>query len=285
MQLIARLTLTLFLIASAAEAQVFRFTAIPDQNTARLTERFGKVADYLSETLGVKVEYIPVKSYSASVAAFKNNEVQLAWFGGLSGVQARRAVKGSMAIAQGKEDPDFHTFFIANASTGLKPSESFPKEIAGKTFTFGSKGSTSGRLMPEFFIREHLKKSPDEVFSRVGYSGDHSKTLALVQSGAYQVGALNYKVWATEKAEGRVDPIKVSIIWKTPGYPDYNWSIRGDVDGAFGEGFLKKVQKALIGMKDEALLKSFPRSSFIEATNEMYQPILDTAIGVGIIEN
>ena len=138
---------TLLLVASLLTASAwgadFTFTAIPDQDTTRLQERFGKIADYLSEELGITVKYIPVKSYSASVQAFKNNEVQ-SWFGGLSGVQARLAVPNSVAIAQGAEDPDFISYFIANTSTGLAFSEKFPKAIADKTFTFGSKGSTSG---------------------------------------------------------------------------------------------------------------------------------------------
>ena len=92
----------LIMTSIASHADTFRFTAIPDQNTARLSERFDKVAAYLAQELSIEVEYVPVKSYSASVAAFKNNRVQLAWFGGLSGVQARRAVRGSQAIAQDK---------------------------------------------------------------------------------------------------------------------------------------------------------------------------------------
>ena len=261
----------------------FTFTAIPDQDTTRLQERFGKIADYLSQELGVKVAYIPVKSYSASVQAFKNNEVQLAWFGGLSGVQARMSVPGSVAIAQGKEDTEFISYFIAHASTGLTLSEDFPKDIAGKTFTFGSKGSTSGRLMPEYFIRQHFGKEPQEVFKRVGFSGDHSKTLALVQSGSYEVGALNFKVWEKEVEEGNVDQEKVKIIWKTPPYPDYNWTIRGDVEQTYGEGFIKKVQQALLDIDDPAILDAFPRTSFIPADNSMYKPILETAIEIGII--
>ncbi len=259
------------------------FTAIPDQDSARLKERFGKIADYLSESLGIAVKYIPVKSYSASVQAFKNNEVQLAWFGGLSGVQARMGVPGSVAIAQGAQDPYFISYFIANTSTGLVFSEDLPMGIAGKNFTFGSKGSTSGRLMPEFFIRHAFEKSPDDVFKRVGFSGDHSKTLALVQSGSYEVGAMNFKVWQKEVEAGKVDPTKVQVIWRTPPYPDYNWTIRGDVEKTYGEGFIKKVQDALIGIKNPALLDAFPRSGFIAADNSMYQPILDIAIDVGII--
>ena len=281
---------TLLLVASlftvSAWSADFTFTAIPDQDTTRLQERFGKIADYLSEKLGITVQYIPVKSYSASVQAFKNNEVQLAWFGGLSGVQARLAVPNSVAIAQGAEDPDFISYFIANTSTGLSFSEKFPKAIADKTFTFGSKGSTSGRLMPEHFIRQAFEgKAPRDVFKRVGFSGDHSKTLALVQAGSYEVGAMNFKVWLKEVEAGKVDPTKVQVIWRTPGYPDYNWTIRGSVDETYGEGFTKKVQQALLDITDPAILNAFPRAKFIPADNSMYQPILDTAIEVGIIRN
>ena len=272
------------LATSVVAADPFVFTAIPDQDEARLRERFDKVATYLSETLGVETRYVPVKSYAAAVTAFRNDQVQLAWFGGLSGVRARLLVDGSEAIAQGVEDPDFQTYFIAHASTGLKPSEAFPAAIAGKVFTFGSKGSTSGRLMPEYHIRKHFEKTPDEVFEKVGFSGNHSKTIALVQSGAYQVGAVNFKVWERELDEGKVDPARVSVIWKTPPYPDYQWSIRGDVDARWGEGFKDKVKAALLNMKDPDLLASFPRSGFIGASNADFQPILDTAREIKLID-
>ena len=277
-------TLALTLLATVAWSKTFVFTAIPDEDETRLRERFQAVADYLAGQLGVDVKFIPVKSYAASVSAFRNNQVQMAWFGGLSGVQARLAVPGSKALAQGVEDAGFVTYFIAHDSTGLKPSEAFPDGIAGKTFTFGSKGSTSGRLMPEYYIRQHFGKAPEEVFSRVGFSGNHSKTLALVASGAYQVGALNYKVWENEQAAGKIDMSHVQIIWKTPPYPDYQWFIRGDVDTQFGEGFTEKVRQALLNMKDKALLDAFPRSGFIPASNEDYEPILKVAQEIGLID-
>lgn len=273
-----------FGFGSAVAAETFVFTAIPDQDESRLKERFGKIADYLSKELNTTVKYVPVKSYAAAVTAFKNNQVQLAWFGGLSGVRARASVPGSVAIAQGYEDQFFETYFIANEKAGLSMSKEFPKEIAGKTFTFGSKGSTSGRLMPEFHIRRNFGKTPDKIFERVGFSGDHSRTIALVQSGAYQVGAVNYKVWKKELEAGKIDPKKVSIIWRTPPYPDYQWSIRGDVDKKFGAGFKEKVTGALLGMKDPALLESFPRSKFIPATNDDYKMIVDTGKEIGLID-
>ncbi len=276
--------LALLLMGGAAVAKPFVFTAIPDEDQTRLRQRFDKVARYLAGELGIEVKFIPVKSYAAAIAAFKNDQVQMAWFGGLSGVRARLAVKGAKAIVQGYEDQFFVTYFIANTSTGLKESRSFPKRIAGKTFTFGSKGSTSGRLMPEFHIRKQLGKSPDDVFRRVGFSGDHSRTIALVQAGTYQVGVVNYKVWENETRAGRIDPAKVRIIWRTPTYPDYQWSVRGDVDRVWGAGFTERVKSALLNMKDRELLDAFPRRSFVPAGNGDYQPIVDTAKSIGLID-
>jgi len=273
----------------AEEKPTFVFTAIPDADESRLQQRFNKVAVYLSEKLNVEVKYIPVKSYAAAVTAFRNDQVQLAWFGGLSGVRARALVPGSEAIAQGFEDQAFKSYIIAHHSTGLKEntnlSEAF-KSFNSKdmTFTFGSKGSTSGRLMPEFYLREEFKAAPADIFSRVGFSGDHSRTIAQVQSGAYQVGAVNFKVWDKELAAGKVDTAKVSIIWTTPTYPDYQWTIRNDVGQRFGADFKQLVRKTILEMNDPDLLASFPRQSFIPASNADYAPIEDTARAIGLID-
>jgi phosphonate transport system substrate-binding protein len=260
--------------AGVAHAQdTLYFSAIPDDDETRLSERFGAVADYLSQQLDVPVEFVPVKSYPAAVPAFRNDQVLLAWFGGLSGVQARLLVDGAQAIAQGDEDQSFVTYFIANTETGLTESDTFPEEARGMSFTFGAKTSTSGRLMPEYQIREQTGEAPEEFFSRVGFSGDHAQTLRLVASGAWQIGALNFTVYDQAVTEGAPEIETAKIIWKTPAYPDYNWTIRGDVDARWGEGFTDKVQAALIGMDDPELLAAFPRNAFIAATNDDYAPI------------
>jgi phosphonate transport system substrate-binding protein len=278
------LTIGILCYATMAWAKPFVFTAIPDDNEARLRERFDKVAAYLSKQLKADVKYVPVKTYAASVAAFKNNQVQMAWFGGLSGLQARAAVPGSRAVAQGEEDRQFTTYFIANARTGLKESAELPRSVAGKTFTFGAKDSTSGRLMPEYFIRQAFKKPPEEVFSRVGFSGDHSKTIALVQSGAYDLGAVNYTVWNLDVKQGKVDASKVLVIWKTPTYQDYQFTVRGDVDKEYGAGFSARLTQALLDLKDPDLLASFPRKALLPAKNEDYENLRAVAKSIGLLD-
>lgn len=271
--------------AQAADHPPFVFTGIPDQDERRLVERFGKVASYLEAKLGVPVRYIPVKNYPAAVTAFTNGQVQLAWFGGFTGVQARRAASGARAIAQGAEDATFKTYLIANIRTGLVPSKEFPKAIAGKTFTFGARTSTSGRLMPEHFIRQAFPgQTPDQVFSRVGYSGDHSRTIQLVQSGAFEVGAVDYTVWDLETKAGKVDASAVSVIWESPTYPDYQWTVRGDVDTVYGAGFTERLTAALVAIEDPAILEPFGRSKFVPVTDAAYDPLIAVAKSTGLLD-
>lgn len=276
--------LLVVLLASGLFSQTFTFSAIPDQDETKLQERFSKLAHYLSKELNVDAKFIPIKSYSASIAAFRNKQVQLAWFGGFSGVKARQIVPNSIAIAQGIQDREFRSYIIVNAKTGLEYSKEFPKAIQNKTFTFGSKGSTSGRLMPEYYIREHLKKAPSDIFAKVGYSGNHTKTISLVQSGAYEVGAVNYKVWDSALKAGKIDTSKVKIIWQTPTFPDYQFTAHGDLDATYGEGFTKKLKLTLLNLKDKEILDSFDRSGFIEAKNSDFDPILSVGKQTGLLD-
>ncbi|MDR5906569.1 putative selenate ABC transporter substrate-binding protein [Franzmannia qiaohouensis] len=285
-RLLPALALVTLITPSLAAAQTLVFTAIPDEDETRLQQRFQAVADYFAETLEVEVRFIPVTSYAASVTAFRNNQVQLAWFGGFTGVQARQLVPGSRAIAQGVEDPEYKSYVIANHSTGLSPDDgdTAPEGLRDLTFSFGSQSSTSGRLMPEYFLREHLGASPDELFTRVGFSGNHSRTISVVQSGAYQAGVVSYKAWENELEAGNIDLDRVQVIWETPPYPDYQWTVRGDVDERFGEGFTERLQQALLDMDDPDLLASFPRAGFIPAVNDDYQEILEVAQSLGLLD-
>lgn len=265
---------------SYGENATFYFTAIPNQDEGELQKRFGKLATYLADKLKRPVTYVPLNSYEAAVEAFTTGRVQLAWFGAYSGVQARHAVPGSEAIAQGAEDVNFKSYFIAHVSAGLKPSTNFPYEIRGKSFLFGARLSTSGRLVPEFWVRHYLGEAPEDAFARVSFSGDHSSTLDLVQAGVAQVGVLNYTVYEAAKKAGTVDPAKVSVIWETPPFPDNAFIIRGDVTAKFGEGFKQTVKQAILDLDDKDILKSFARSNFIPATNEQYEFIEDLAADI-----
>jgi phosphonate transport system substrate-binding protein len=267
---------------SFAQNPVFYFTAIPDRDETALVKRFGGLAAYLEKKLGLRVLYVPTDSYEAAVKAFVSGQVQLGWFGAYSGLKARRAVPGSEVIAQGDKDQLYKTYFIAHVSSGVMPSKDFPYGIQGKTIVFGSPISTSGRLIPEYWIRRQFEKTPKEVFSRVSYSGDHESTLDLVEAGVAEIGAMDYTVFEAARKAGKADPRKVTVIWETPTFPDTAFIIRGGINRIFGEGFNQKVKEIIVGLDDREVLAAFGRPRFVPASNEQYEFIEALA---GILEN
>lgn len=267
-----------------APKPTLRYAAIPDQNSTELAQRFAPLTAHLAQLLGVPVEYVPARDYQACVEMFRNGDVDLAWFGGLTGVQARAAVPGARAIAQGREDPAYYSYFIANASTGLQESAEFPQAIGGLAFTFGSESSTSGCLMPEYFIRQATGKAPADFFAQpFGFSGSHDKTCELVAAGRFQAGVVNYKVYERRVKEGTTDPAVVRVIWRTPTYADYNFTAHPRLETVFGAGFTQKLQDALTGITDPALLSALPRDALIPARDEEFAGIAEVARELGMV--
>ena len=261
------------------------FSAIPDDNKTELKARYQKLADHLSKELGVPVEYNPSANYSASVEAFKAGDIQLAWFGGVTGVQARIAVEGAQAIAQGKVDPQYKSYFIAHKRTGIQPSDDFPMGMKGKTFTFGSESSTSGRVMPEYFIRQMGGASPEEFFGHANrFSGSHDRTAEMVADGTVDCGAINYKTYDRLVKNGKIDGEVCVKVWTTPDYPDYNWTAHPVLNERYGDGFVDRLQAALIAIEDPELLKALDRpEGIIAAKNADFEPIADTMRELGMM--
>ena len=259
---------------------VLKVGAIPDQNPERLNRLYGALADELTERLNVRVRYLPVSNYPAAVSAFRTGGLDLVWFGGLTGVQARLQTPGAQVLAQRDIDARFRSVFIANTSSGLKPISSINEltGLRGKRFSFGSESSTSGRLMPQHFLAQAGVTPAQFSGGRAGFSGSHDATIALVQSGAYEVGALNEQVWTSALKEGRVNTDKVTVIWRTPEYVDYHWVVRPNLDQRFGPGFTSRLQKAILAIqpttpRQTTILELFAAKRFVPAQASQYKPI------------
>jgi phosphonate transport system substrate-binding protein len=289
--LVAVALLALAVPASAAyQEKTFTIGAIPDQDPEKLNRLYGKLADYLSKELKVKVVYKPVQDYAASVTAFKVGDLQMVWFGGLTGVQARLQVDGAQAILQRDIDAEFRSVFIVNKATGLKPLEKLEdlSKLKGLTFTFGSESSTSGRLMPQFFLGQAGLNTTQDFKGKVGFSGSHDATIKLVEAGSFDAGALNAQVWDARVKENKVDTKEVSEIFRSPTYYDYHWVIRPDVEKQLGTGFTKTVVAAFTKLSAEdkdqkEILDLFGAKKFITTENKNYAGIEKVGREIGLI--
>jgi phosphonate transport system substrate-binding protein len=268
---------------NATSVKPFVISAIPDQDPEKLQRLYGLLSTYLSKELGVPVEYKPVTDYTASVTAFKVGDLDMVWYGGLTGTQARLQVPGAQAIVQRDIDAEFHSVFIANTASGIQSLA----DLKGRTFTFGSESSTSGRLMPQYFMQQEGVQ-PSDFKGEAGFSGNHDKTIELVTAGTYDAGALNEQVWKQRLAEGKVDQTKVNVFYTSPAFFDYHWVIQPNLAERYGPDFVEKVQNAFFKLdpsvaEQKAILDLFGAQKFIATENDNYNQIEAVGRAVGQI--
>ncbi len=266
-----------------------RIGAIPDVAPEKLQAINSTMATYLSKSLGVKVEYVPVADYNAAVNLFRLGDLDLVWFGGLTGVQARLQTPGSTVLAQRDIDENFHSVFIANSSVKIPPVNTVGNLVflKGLRFTYGSEVSTSGRLMPAFFLDQAKLNDKDDFEGPVGFSGSHDKTIDLVQAGAYEAGVLNEQVWQRRVAAGTVDQDKVRVIFRTPGFKDYHWIAGPNTDTRFGAGFTEKIRTSILKADSDPdgakVLNLLGAKSFVPASPDIYKDIEKIGRKLGLI--
>jgi phosphonate transport system substrate-binding protein len=274
----------LMFAASHAGAQntpgVLRVSAIPDEAPTELQRKFKPLGDYLAKATGLKVEFTPVTDYAASVEGLINKKIDMVWFGGFTFVQANVRSKGQVTpLVQRAEDEKFRSVFITTSKDINKL-----EDLKGKTLSFGSESSTSGHLMPRSYLLA-AKVNPDTDLKRIAFSGAHDATVASVAGGKVDAGALNISVWDKLVAENKVDPKVVRVFYTTPGFYDYNWSVRSDMNPALK----KKLTDAFLALdkstpEGKEILELQRATKFIPTKAENYGAIEKAAQNAGLLK-
>jgi phosphonate transport system substrate-binding protein len=268
------------LVTFAADRPVLRVSAIPDEAPTELQRKFQPLGAYLDKTLGMEVKFIPVTDYAATVEGLAGKHLDLVWLGGFTFVQARRKTGNALPLVQREEDAAFHSKIIAGAG---KKIESLA-DLKGKTFAFGSVSSTSGHLMPRYFMLQ-AGIDPDKDLSRVAFSGAHDATAKWVEAGKVDAGALNESVWQKLVDEKKVDTSKVKVVFTTPAYFDYNWTVRGDLDPKL----IERIKQAFLALdpknpEHQTILGLQRTRRFIETKPENYRSIEEAAEKAGLFK-
>jgi phosphonate transport system substrate-binding protein len=263
------------------DAQELRASAIPDESPTELLRKFAPLGAYLEKAVGMKVSFVPVTDYAATVEGLAAGKLDLVWYGGFTFVQARRRTGNAIPIVQREEDARFHSKFIVPASSPARTLQ----DLKGASFAFGSVSSTSGHLMPRYHLLQN-GIDPEKDFGKVAYSGAHDVTAKWVEAGKVDAGALNESIWQRLLDEKKVDPAKVRVLWTTPDYVDYNWTVRGDLDTKVVE----KLRAAFLALdrknpEHAAILDLQRARRFIPTAPENYRAIEEAARSAGLIKD
>ncbi len=264
-----------------AQANVLRVSAIPDEAPTELQRKFKPLGEYLKAKTGMDVQFTPVSDYAAVVEGLATKKIDLAWLGGFTFVQARLRTDGQvLPIVQRAEDEKFTSRFIVPIDSPIKTIA----ELKGHTFAFGAPSSTSGSLMPRFFLQQQGIDAAKD-FKTVAFSGAHDATVAFVASGRAEAGVLNASVMDKLVEAHNPNAEKVRVLATTPPFFDYNWTVRPGMDPAL----VKKLTDAFLALDaskpaDKEILDLQRATKFIPTKASNYDGIEAAGRSAGLIK-
>lgn len=268
-------TLVLALCTSLAckpQEAPLRISMIPTTDPSRALRELQPLTGYLSRKTGAQVAMTIPTSYAAVVEALINDQVDVAFLGGFTYVQAAQRA-GVVPLAQRDRDREFHSLFVTRPGS---PIQSLA-DLRGRSFAFGDVNSTSGHLMPEYYMR--AAGVGPEVIAGAIYTGGHDATLLAVAHGKVDAGAVDEAVFQRLTASGRVDPKAVRVFWTTPPFFDYVWVARKTLDPALAA----RVREAFLALDDRSILEALSATRYVAADDRDYDKLRTAARQAGLL--
>lgn len=231
---------------------------LPDRNKEVLQAKHLNFFNYLTQKTGVNYQIIVPANYNEALNLFIKNEVQMAFLGGVTFLKAHLEINAIPLVSRYSDTKFTSVILTSTINKAQKVAD-----LKNHSFSFGSQLSTSGHLMPRYFLQEK-NISPELFFSKVTYSGAHDKTALLVEEGHVEAGALNSQVAENMFNDGRLTHEMTKILWRSPKFQDYVWAISPDV----AEQVTLSIREAFLDLSEEtpemaAILRSLNAEYFV----------------------
>jgi len=266
-------------VEDEATPAVLRIGVLPSQAKDRLIARFEPLIRYLESTTGLESQLLIPEDYSDLLEKFEAGHIDLAWFGGLTFVQAEQK-SHIVAIAFRDIDLQFTSCYLAKvADTRMRITE-----FAGESFSFGPELSTSGHLMPRYFMTEE-GLDPEKFFESVRHSAGHDQTALWVSDGTVTLGVANCNIIRSLLDSGELDSDDVRVVETTPPYPDYVWTARASMKESTRQALLD----AFLGLdatipEHREILRAQGANAYLPAGSSDFELVRTAAVQAGVLK-
>ena len=256
---------------SASGDEPLRVGLIPNENPEEVEAQYQPLEDYLRKELGREVELSVPTTYNAVVEAMVSGELDLAYFGGLTYVQARQRA-------------DVHPLFTeVNPRTGttkyrsviIVPADSGADEVEdlrGEDFAFGSVSSTSGSLYPSIMLNQAGLDYRTDL-GEVVYTGGHDTTAQAVANGRVAAGGLEDRILYDLREEGIIEKGSVRVIGESDPIEGYPWVVRDDLS----DKDERALTEAYLNIEDPELLDLLRAEDYEKVRAEDYDYVEEQA--------
>ena len=263
---------------SGISRPTLHLSMIPTNDPGKMLRDSDPLVSYLEREIGARVQMTIPTNYAAVVEAIANDQVDIAYLGGFTYVQGSRRA-GVIPLVQRDLDQNFHSMFITHPDSGIKSLH----DLKGHSFAFGDVNSTSGHLMPEYFMRQ--ANVDPEVITRAVYTGGHDATALAVANKKVDAGALDETVYQKMVKDGKLDAAKATVFFTTPPYFDYVWTARKGLDPKLAEAFAAAFLKLDANNSENKPILEFLRASkYVRANDRDYDKLRQAARDAGLLK-
>jgi len=251
---------------------------VPATDPGKVIRESQPFVDYIEKETGAKVELTVPTNYAAVVEAIANDQVDIAYLGGFTYVQASKRA-GVVPLVQRERDQNFHSLFITRPESGINSLA----DLKGRTFAFGDVNSTSGHLMPEYYMRQ--AGVDPEVISKAIYTGGHDATALAVANKKVDAGAMDEVVYQKMERENKLDASQVKVFYTSPAYFDYVWAARKGLDPKLAQSYSEAFLK--LDASDAAhkiVLDLLLATKYVKAEDASYDRLRQAAQDAGLMK-
>ena len=257
---------------------VLRLSMIPTTDPGKIVRESQPFVTYIEKQTGTKVELTIPTNYAAVVEAIVNDRVDIAYLGGFTFVQAS-ARAGVLPLVQRDQDQSFHSLFITQPKSSIHSL----KDLKAHTFAFGDVNSTSGHLMPAYFMQQ--QGVDPVVIEKATYTGGHDATALAVANAKVDAGAMDELVYGRMVRDGKLNESQIRIFYTTPPFFDYVWAARKGLDPAIAQKFADAMLTLDAGTPEEQpLLTLLNAKKYVKAENASYDPLRQAAKDAGLLK-
>jgi len=259
--------------------KTLRIGLIPNQAPDRIRAQYQPFGAYLEKTLAQPIELFVATDYTGVVEAMASDKLDLAYFGGVTYVQAEKRADVSPIVTEIDRETNTNRYYsaiITRADSQIKTVADLKEK--DRRFAFGDINSTSGSLYPRIMLDRAGIGSFNDPLKFV-FTGGHDATTLAVVNGTVDAGGVEKRIMQRQIDAGTVRQDQIRIVEQSlvMGYP---WVVRNRLD----KGLVDRIAKAFIDLKDDELLKLMRAERYVRVTRTDYDEVRREATRLGLVK-
>ncbi len=273
--MLTAIALTAATVAGANDIKELNFGIIATEKAGAMKQMWEPFLEDMTKATGIKINGFYATDYAGVIEAQRFNKVQLAWYGNKAAIDAVDRSQGEVFAQFVDLDgtPGYYSYLITHKDSAIKTLDQVMKNGKDYTFGIGDPSSTSGTLVPTYYVFTMNKLDPKTHF-KVMRSSNHEGNFLAVLNKQIDVATSNSEMTEKmkEKSPEKMDQIR--ILWTSPLIPRDPLVWRKDLPA----DVKKKVKDFVTGYgktdREKEILKNMYRlAGFKASTDAQLTPI------------